>query len=352
MNNMSLTELSYYVRRAMPFVVLFGLVFFIIFYSIKLYFIYVESQRSNITYTKITFGKIEPPSLDEATSSAGFDFTLDTIEGVPVTATSAATVYFIPEIPTRFGYREKIYLMAKTFGYDTETIKHRLDDKIATFEGDGTKLTIDIGNFNFKYSNDIIETESLVTGSITMSKTNTINKAIDFLKNTGRYPDELSRGTTNLIYLKYDPTHGDFVNVQRASEASAVEVDFYGPTVQGLSITTPKFFNSHNYVIMNFKDGEPNVIRAQIAFFEKSEEQIGVYPLKTGEEAWMKLKAGQGRIVAGKAGTKAITIKKMFTAYLDPSVYQTYFQPVYVFLGDDDFVAYVTAVKDEYLLDQ
>jgi hypothetical protein len=349
---MTLTELSYYVRRALPFVVLFGLVFLIIFYSFKLYFIYLEASRSNVTQTKITFGKIEPPKLPEATSSAGFEFTLDTIEGVPVTSTASATIYFNPESPTRFGYREKIYLMARTFGYDTEVVKHKLVGTTATFEDDGAKLDIDIGNFNFKYNGvDVLKTNDFVTG-IAMSKTDIVNKAIDFLKKTGRYPDELSRGTTNVIYLKYDPAHGDFVNVQRASEAQAVEVDFYRPTVQDISIVTPKFFNSQNYVIMNFKNIEAHVIRAQVSFFEKSEEQTGVYPLKTGEEAWMKLKAGQGKIVAGRAGTKSITIKKMFTAYLDPNIYQTYFQPVYVFLGDNDFVAYVTAVKDEYLLDE
>lgn len=348
---MTLTELSYYVRRALPFVVLFGLMFLIIFYSFKLYFIYLEASRSNVLSTKITFGKIEGPKLPEATSSAGFEFTLDTIEGVPVTSTASATIFFNPETPTRFGYREKIYLMAKTFGYDTETIRHKLVDKTATFEEGGTKLDIDISNFNFKYNqSDLLETNEFVTGSIMMSKTDVVNKAIDFLKRTGRYPDELSRGTTNVIYLKYDPAHGDFVNVERAIEAQAVEVDFYRPTVQDISIVTPKFFNSQNYVIMNFKNGEPNVIRAQVSFFEKSEEQTGIYPLKTGEEALAKLNAGQGKIVAGRAGTKTVAIKKMFTAYLDPNVYQTYFQPVYVFLGEDDFVAYVTAVKDEYLL--
>lgn len=334
----------------MPYVVLFGLVFLIIFYSFKLYFVYLEASKQEVTYTKITFGKITQPLLKDATSSAGFDFTLDTIEGVPVTATGSATVYFLPDTPTRFGYREKIYLMAKTFGFDSETIKHELDGKIATFEERGSKLSIDISNFNFNFSKNL-QIESFVTGTINLSKTEIINKAVDFLKKTGRYPDELSRGTTNVIYLKYDAAHGDFINVERASEASAVEIDFYRPTVQDFPVATPKFFNSHNYVIMNFKEGEPNIIRSNMAFYEKSDEQTGVYPLKTGEEAWMKLKAGQGRIVAGRVGAKSVTIKKMFTAYLDPDIYQTYLQPVYVFLGDDDFVAYVTAVKDEYLLD-
>ncbi len=347
---MTLTELSYNVRRALPYVVLFGLVFFIIFYSFKLYFIFLEANRQDVSYTKIAFGKIEPPKLPEATSSAGFEFTLDTIEGVPVTATETANIYFMPDAPTRFGYREKIYLMAKTFGFDTTTIKHKLEGKTAVFEDRGAKLTVDIGNFNFNYADNTIETSSLQTGSVTMSKTDIINKSIDFLKQTGRYPDELSRGTTNVIYLKYDPAHGDFVNVERAYEASAVEVDFQRPSVGDIPVVTPKFFNSQNYVIMNFKNNEPRVIRAQVAFYEKSEEQYGIYPIKTGEEAWEKLKAGQGKIVAGTAGKRNITIKEMKLYYFDPDIYQTYFQPVYVFFGEGNFVAYVTAVKDEYLL--
>ena len=341
---MTLTELSYYVRRALPYVLLAGLIFLIIFYSIKLYFVYLEANRPPITYINQMFGPLPALDLSQATSSAGYKFTLDTIEGVPVTATGSAAVYFLPEVPTRFGYREKIYLMAKTFGFDTTTISHELSDKEASFSDDAAELTVDIGNFNFRYVNNI-EINSLVTGSINLSKTEILNKATDFLRSTGRYPDELARGTTNVIYLKYDPRIRDFVNVERVYEASAVEIDFYRPTINDLPITTPRFFNSQNFVVMDLKDGEPRIIRAQMNFFEKSEEQFGVYPLKSGQEAWQELTDDKGLIVAGTRGLKNATIKKMFIAYLDPSIYQPYLQPVYVFLGESDFVAYVPAVK-------
>lgn len=341
---MTLTELSYYVRRALPYVLLAGLVFLIIFYSIRLYFIYLEANRPSVTYINQIFGPVPPPEVAESTSSAGYKFTLDTIEGVPVTATGSAAVYFLPEAPTRFGYREKIYLMAKTFGFDTQIVSHRLEGKGATFEDGSAELTIDIGNFNFRYVNNI-EISSLVTGSVNLSKTEILNKATDFLRSTGRYPDELARGTTNVIYLKFDPVARDFVNVERVYEASAVEIDFYRPTINDLSTVTPRFFNSQNFVVMDFKNGEPRIIRAQISFFEKSEEQFGVYPLKSGEVAWQELLAGKGVIVAGRRGVKNVTIKKMFVSYLDPNEYQSYLQPVYVFLGEEDFVAYVAAIK-------
>ena len=49
--------------------------------------------------------------------------------------------------------------------------------------------------------------------------------------------------------------------------------------------------------------------------------------------------------------TTNITIRKMFLGYFDPDVYQEYLQPVYVFVGDGDFVGYVPAVSGEYLVE-
>ena len=112
---------------------------------------------------------------------------------------------------------------------------------------------------------------------------------------------------------------------------------------------TPKFFTSQNYLILFFDNDQEKIIRGQISFFEKSEDQKGIYPVKTGDQAWEELKNGKGMVVAGQKGVKNITIKKMSIEYLDPDVYQHYLQPVYVFIGDNDFVAYVTAVKEEYL---
>ncbi len=300
-------------------------------------------------YTNPIFGKINPPELSQATSSAGFNFTLDTVEGVPVTATSAANVYFIPDTPVRFGYQDKISLIAKNFGIDTSTVQYTLSGREAIFQDGGSTLKIDIGNFNFKYDGDIA-VSSLQVGSVTKSETDIVNDATNFLKSVGRYPQELATGTTNVIYLTYDLSQGNFVNVERAGQASAVEVDFYRPSVNGIDIVTPKFFNSQNYVVMSYSSDTPTVIKAQINFFEKDDSQFGVYPVISGDAAWAELKSGKGLLVAGRAGVKNISIKKMGLYYLDPDTYQPYLEPVYVFIGDNDFVAYVPAVNGNYLV--
>jgi hypothetical protein len=41
----------------------------------------------------------------------------------------------------------------------------------------------------------------------------------------------------------------------------------------------------------------------------------------------------------------------MSLVYLDPDFYQPYLQPVYLFIGEDNFSAFVPAVSFEYLID-
>lgn len=343
---MTLTELSYYFRKFLPYFILFCIIFLIFFFSIKLTLIYLESNKTATIYTNPIFGKVNLPEIPKSSSSAGLKFTLDTIEGQPVTATDTAKVFFIPQYNPRFGYSEKIYLIAKSFGFNTEVVKHQLVDKTATFTDAEKTLTIDISNFNYKFDRKV-NNELFSSPQLTIpTKTVIENKAVDFLKKIGRYPDELGKGTTNVIYLKYNPINQNFVNVEKSSQAQLVEVDFYRPNIDEYSIVTPKFFTSQNYVIMIFEGSDYTVINSQIAFFEKSEEQVGTYKVKTGEEAWSELNNGLGFVVAGTQGQKNIIIKSMKLGYFDPDIYQSYLQPVYVFLGEGNFVGYVPAIKN------
>jgi hypothetical protein len=343
---MSLTEFSFYFRKYLPFLFLFCLIFLIFYYSVKLVLVYLGVNKPTVIYTNPIFGEIPLPVIPQSATSAGLKFSLDTIEGAPVTATEAAKVFFLPQSNPKFGYREKIYLIAKSFGFDTEVVKHVLVDKTATFTDNEKTLSIDISNFNYKFERKI-NIESFSSDKINIPpKTVIQNKATDFLKEIGRYPDELSKGTTNVIYLKYNPGNQSLVNVDRSNLAQLVEVDFYRPDIDGFSIVTPKFFNSQNYVIMLFYGNDYTVVKSQIAFFERSEEQVGVYPVKTGTQAWEELSSGKGYVVAGTQGQNNIVIKSMKLGYFDPDVYQNYLQPVYYFLGEGDFVGYVPAVKN------
>lgn len=348
---MSLTELSYYLRKFLPLLIIFVLFFLIIYYSAKLYFIYLEANRPKKIITPTVFGRIEAPIIKNSTSSANFSFVLDNIEGRPVTTTDSAKVYFIPKPATRFGYREKVYLMAKTLGFDVNSVNYNLQDNFVYFQEEGKNLKIDITNYNFTFDS-LPNPENLANSQANIpDEKNIIEKATDFLRKINRYPDELIKGTTNIIYVKYNSVFETYTNVNSPKEANLVEVDFFRQYPDEVPVVSPKFFNSQNYVVLMFDQNDYKVVKAQIAHFEKSDSQYDIYPVKSADLAWEEFLQGKGKVVAATIGKKNITIKDMYIAYYDSDEYQSFLQPVYVFLGEDNFVAYLPAITSSWLIE-
>ncbi len=353
---MTLTELSYYSRKAIPVLIIFCLFILIIFFLFKLvYLLAKSSEKPKNLYLNPIFNKISKPIIKETTTSAGFNFTLDTVEGVPITATETAKVYFLPKTTPKFGYREKIYLIAKNFGFNPDVDRYQLIDNQAVFKNEDKELIIDIANFNFSYKKDLedLTPEQLSTSNLFIPfKKEIETQAADFLNKVGRYPEELIKGTNRIIYLRYDQEKDSFINVKDKKQANLVEIDFFRQAVDNVEFVSPRFFTSQNYLIFLFKENNDyEMIKGQISFFEKSDNQIGVYPVKTGDQAWNELKEGKAMVVSARIGVKDIIIKSMKLYYLDPDVYQSYLQPVYVFYDDKDFIAYVPAISNEFLVE-
>ncbi len=335
----------------MPYVILSILVVFILFYSVNLILQIIELNKVPQVYTNTTFGKIKAPQIKNIASSTGLTFTLDTVEGKPVTATDTARVFYLPPPVSRFGYREKVYLIAKTLGFNTDVTKYQLKGETATLDDSTQSLSVDIRNFNFTYKYNFENNPDLFTSAVTPTTQESQNEAINFLQKIDKYPDEFTRATLNTIFFKYDPKTKELNQLSRNVGANLVEVDFYRPDIDGFPIVSPSFFNSQNYVLMMMTPGgDARIIKAQVKFFEKSDQQVGYYPVKTGDQAYQELKESKGVVISNPQQKKKIIIKTMKLGYLDPDFYQNYLQPVYIFIGEDDFVAYVTAITDDYIL--
>lgn len=310
-------------------------------------------NQPKVTYINPLFKEIKPLFLkNEATTSAGFSFTLDTIEGQPITATATAQVLLFPPSKFQFDYLPKVYVMAKMLGFDTEFVKHKLVNNEAVFLDGKRRLAIDINTYNFRYDYDFRKDNELVESVTTPDQESAENTAINFLKSIDRYPKDLATGKTNPVYMFYDKTSSSAGIIDSPQESNMIEIDFYRPDVAQYPAVSPSYFNSQNYVMLMSNKKGMTVISAQVKFFDVSETQIGVYPLITGQRAYEKLLGGEGILVSEGSGKKNVTIKKMFLGYFDPDVYQNYYQPVYVFLGDNNFVSYVPAVSEKWLIDE
>ncbi len=347
---MTLTELSHAVRRAIiPSII--GLILLIVLYlGITRYLNYLASQRPKTIVIEPIFGKINKLTLKKTFEYPEKPhFVLDTIEGQPKTATDTAHVYFLPPKITKFGYLQTLFLMAKKLGFHVDEIKHTIKNNTAMFEDEEKTLQIDITNYNFTYTYKYDNNPQIFDDVIFPEDTTIKEKIKEFLSDIGRYPEELAQGKEHISFLRYDTDTKQFAPTTRQNQADALEFDLYRPDIDEFPSVSPSYFGSQNYVLAVFKNDTYTVLKAQISFFEKEDEKVGIYPLKTGSEAWDEIKNKQGFIVAEGKNTDTITIKKMFLAYADPDIYQSYLQPVYVFLSADGFAGYVPALKTEYI---
>jgi len=348
---MTLTELSYYSRKIFPLAIIGFLLFLIFFYLIKLFILlYTPPPKPTIFYNPI-FQKISRPKVIELSSTSGINFVLDTIEGHPKTATLAAKVFFLPKPVSRLNYKTTIYLMAKNFGFDTEKTKHKLKENLAIFSDEEKKLEIDITNYNFFFDYQFATKADIFENTIIPSKKEIENRAVEFLKTVNLYPEELAKGKISIFYFYYQKDLNTFSKVDDVNQANVVEVDFLRDDIDDYPVISPKFPNSHNFVLMTFYQDDYKVLRAQIKFFEKSEGEVGIYPLKSGDLAWEELTKGKGIVLSNPKEKKEVVIKQMSLAYLDLDFYQPYLQPVYLFIGEDNFSAFVPAVSFDYLID-
>lgn len=349
---MTLTEVSYYSRRLAPFVVLFVVVMLIMFYAVKVVLLFSSLNQPHELYLNPVFNEMKPLEIVDASSSANHTYIMDTVEGEPVTATEAARVFFLPQSKFRFGYQEKIALMAKNLGFDP-SVKYNLVGKTEAEYTDTRKtLRVDINNFNFKFDTNIQNSPELFTNNSFPDKDEAQNRAVDFLKSNDRYPADLAQGRMNVIFLQYDKTSSRTAVLQDNQGANMVEVDFYRADIDTFPIVSPHYFNSQNYVTMVYNSGIYTVVSAQVRFFERSLEEVGLYPVMDGKAAFEKLATGSGYIISGANIQKnEIAIKRMFLGYYDTDKYQQHMMPVYVFLGDENFVAYVPAITDRWIID-
>jgi len=354
---MSLTEVSYYFRKYSPFVIAGFLVLLIFFYSLKLMFIYLGSlsKQEEIVLKEIEGiegFQLEKPKFASTlvASSEGINFTLDNPEGSPIEASKAAVVYYVPPTSGKIMNKTKAESMAafSRFGFDKtmEKIIDKQNNKYI-FSYSLRKLEIDLTNFNFTYKYEMKKDPELLTKVRMIPESDIKNKAIEFLKSMGKYAEELAQGKINVIYINYDQSTDTSTIVKRPQEANLVEVDFFRADFGDTSVATPTFFNSQNYVMFIPEEIDYKLVGAQVIFFEKSNDLTGIYALKTGEEAWQDLVAGNGYVVYNEGNKKKVIIRKMELRYYDPDVYQQTIQPIFVFLGDN-FAAYVPALSETY----
>lgn len=298
----------------------------------------------------VAFGKLEPIELPDSVTDKQFTYKLETPQGTLPNFYPTVPVFALPPRKASLLALDNAKGLAKTLGFTNEPTPLEVD--VYRFSKEvPTLLTLDINLINntfalqYQWQND----EGILTQKGFVSEAEFTSLAKNTLKKIGLSSDDLASGRSQVTYLKAKAN--EFTLAFSLSEADFVRVDLFRADIEGIPVVCPKANTSNvSFIFSGSTDFNRQIILFEYNYFGVDYNSVATYPLKNVASAWEELQKGQAYIVNVKESeTETITIRRVKLAFYDADFYQPFLQPVYVFEGDDDFLAYIPAISPEWI---
>ena len=330
------------IRYSLIFLVLILLLRIILSFSFSLYRNLVPEPTPEPT---ISFGPLPKIQFPKQEVPKNINYSIETTTGeLPILETQA-NVYFIPKPPPTLFSLDTATSKAATLGFTGKGTE--VSSSIHQFSSPKTPATIQIniitGDFSISY--DLSQDTSPISSQPPAPEI-AVNTPKSILSRASSLPDDLS-GPTSHSFLEIQGQ--SLVPSLSLSEADFTKVNLYRKPLgkDYPSVTSTPDEANVWFILSGAREREKQVIAAEYHHFPVDEEQLSTYPLKTSQKALEDLIAGDA-FIASAGNTENVIIRKVFLAYFDPVHAGTFLQPIVVFEGDNNFVAYVPAVIQEY----
>lgn len=213
---------------------------------------------------------------------------------------------------------------------------------------DNQTLIMNVTDGSFKLSYPYQNDQLLLNPDKVPSKTEAIDAASSFLRSANKLSEDLQNGEKVVTFWKI--SLDGLKSVEAQSEANAVRVDFFRKNVDidYKIVTAEPERASVSVLVSGSSVASKKIIEVTYKYAPVDRESFSTYPIKTVDQAWSELVAGNYWPASDVSG-ETVVIRGVSLAYFEPVTLTNYMQPVYVFEGDNKFVAYVPAVKEEYV---
>lgn len=345
----TLLETAYYTRKAIKYGVIALVAFFILKFAYGIFLTHWKTAHPppppppEVKFGKIP--KIEFPTTHYPQPILNLTYYLQTIEGIPPNLPGVGKVYFMPQSAPNLLAVDRAKQRAQKIGFDQ--LPTRLSATAYRWEGKTdppTTLELDVisGHFKLKYPYE--DDQSLLTNQAFPSKPQVISLAQNFLTAFESLPLDLAQDQAEVEYLKF--AGGRLVPVIALSEAQFARVNFFRKNLDDLPIFPPNPKQSLiNFLISVSSDARKRIVEANYTYNQIERETFSTYPLKSSAQAWQELQAGQGYIAnLGRNENGKIAVRRIYLTYFESEKAQRFLQPIFVFEGDNNFYAYVSAI--------
>ncbi len=293
-----------------------------------------------------SFGKLPKISFP-IQQKENIKYSVDTISGFLPNFSDRAKVYKITnEQPMLLGL-EKTQEKVKRIGFASKGT--RIAEDVYQWVDRGSsiqrRITIDIFTSDFTLSSPYLVTQSLQALN-NNDKENAVGLAKSFLSDMSLLPADLDENKTTAALFAIKGS--ELVETNTIEEAKIIRVDFFQNNIDNL----PVYYEKGKASTISFMLGKENnnlkVVDARY-FHKNISDNSSTYSIKSTEEAFSELKKGEGYIVAKPQNLVEITIKNAVLGYYIREEQQEFLIPIFVFEGEDGFIAYVSAVRAEWV---
>ncbi|HTK03562.1 MAG TPA: hypothetical protein VL401_02215 [Alphaproteobacteria bacterium] len=295
----------------------------------------------------VKFGKLTKIPFPANNITAKLNYTLETPEGgLPTNIPTQAKVFFMPKISANLLALDVAKEKAKSLNFTSDA--EQVSDIIYKFKNTDFPSTLQMniitGTFSISY--DLASDRTPIESRPPVAEV-AASEFRSTLSSANVLPEDLS-GLTTHNFLKL--SGGNLVTALSLSESDMVKINLFRKNYDNLPSVTGNPNEANVWALIGGSDNrDQQIIASEYHYHSVDESQFSTYPIKTPAQAFSELQTQPfiADLGVNKDGAN-LKIRRIYLAYFDPEEASDFYQPVYVFEGDNGFTAYVPAVTGDY----
>jgi len=353
---MSLTQIAIGSRKIIRYS-FFGIIGFILIRALILtgVSIYRTIHPEPPPSPTVSFGKLPKIPFPSKDVPEKLNFTLQTPDGELPAFFSQARVYLIVKPSSSQLSLDMAKERADALGFSVN--EKAISETLYSFENGKTPVMLEMNiiNKNFSISYDLT-TDPTPLSERPPAPEIAVSDIKSYLSSAQIAPKDLI-GPAKTEFIKAD--NGKLVGTISLSDSNFIKVNLFRKNYKYHDFKTlknteiPSLTQNPNqanvwFIVSGSREREKQIIAGEYRFFEVDEKKFATYPLKTTAQAWEELKNKNAYFAnIGNNPAGDIIVRRVYLAYYDPDTSAEFFQPIFVFEGDNNFQGYVPAVSSE-----
>ena len=318
---------------------------------------YKELNPPPVPSPTVDFGKL--PEIDFGPEKGRPEIELELPKGVIPPFSDRMAVFYAPTKRSGFLDPERAIETAASMGFLFEP-EQPTETRYIWRKQDVLNSTLDMNivSGHFGLTRAWQNNPALLALTNFGSNTKVVGNAVSFMQKSRLLVDDII-GNEKITYLRVRADR--LIPALSLSESEFVQIDFFRNPYRIVDEEMKELIAEYEFYR---PDPGRGLVRATLSGSTDIREQMigldydyvkveygnsGTYPIKTGEQAWEELKDGGGFVTDGSPTSSTTKIRRVLLGYYDSSEPQKFSMPIYVFLGDNDFIAYVSAVSGEWV---